>query len=317
MDDVVRAVKEGRSPVILSDRREHIAVFENLLNGRVKNIVSLTGGMGAKAIRDRKDALAAIADTEERVIIATGSYLGEGFDDSRLDTLFLATPVSWRGRITQYAGRLHRLHDGKREVRIYDYLDSSIAVCEKMFEKRKAGYQAIGYAMAVPLGAMEGWPAEVRLPVEPKWKERFSDSVMRLCRDGVDVALADLFLRATLALHGEDATDMIRGNAKNEALNFLIARLDSLEPYKQLFTRSLSLPIPCGVNPYLEVDVWSEKKKLAIMLDTTESISDASLYRQARHEDALLQHNGIRVIRSLVEDVCERLDSVLGEIMAF
>ena len=213
VEDVVKAVKDGRSPVILSDRREHIAVFENLLNGRVKNIVSLTGGMGAKAIRGRKDALAAIADTEERVIIATGSYLGEGFDDSRLDTLFLATPVSWKGRITQYAGRLHRLHDGKREVRIYDYLDSNIAVCEKMFEKRRAGYQAIGYAMAVPLGAMEGWPAEVRLPAEPKWKERFSDSVRRLCRDGVDVALADLFLRATLALHGENGTDMIRGNA--------------------------------------------------------------------------------------------------------
>ena len=317
VEDVVKAVKDGRSPVILSDRREHIAVFENLLNGRVKNIVSLTGGMGAKAIRGRKDALAAIADTEERVIIATGSYLGEGFDDSRLDTLFLATPVSWKGRITQYAGRLHRLHDGKREVRIYDYLDSNIAVCEKMFEKRRAGYQAIGYAMAVPLGAMEGWPAEVRLPAEPKWKERFSDSVRRLCRDGVDVALADLFLRATLALHGENGTDMIRGNAKNEALNFLIARLDSLEPYKQLFTRSSRLPIPCGVSPYLEVDVWSEKKKLAIMLDSTESISDSSLYRQARHEDALLQHNGIRVIRFLAEDVCECLDAVLGEIVAF
>lgn len=186
-----------------------------------------------------------------------------------------------------------------------------------MFEKRRAGYQAIGYAMAVPLGAMEGWPAEVRLPAEPKWKERFSDSVRRLCRDGVDVALADLFLRATLALHGENGTDMIRGNAKNEALNFLIARLDSLEPCKQLFTRSSRLPIPCGVNPYLEVDVWSEKKKLAIMLDSTESISDSSLYRQARHEDALLQHNGIRVVRFLAEDVCERLDAVLGEIVAF
>ena len=73
----------------------------------------------------------------------------------------------------------------------------------------------------------------------------------------------------------------------------------------------------CRGAPVLEVDIWSEKKKLAIMLDTTESISEASLYRQARHEDALLQHNGIRVIRFLVEDICERLDSVLGEIVAF
>ena len=316
-EDVVAAVKEGRSPVILSERREHIAVFEDLLRGRVKNVVSLTGGMGAKTMRERKAGLAAIGDSDERVIIAIGSYLGEGFDDSRLDTLFLATPVSWKGRITQYAGRLHRLHDGKREVRIYDYLDTNVAVCEKMFEKRKSGYQAIGYAMAVPLGVAEGWPAEVRLPVEPKWKERFSDSVRRLCRDGVDVALADLFLRATLALHGESGSDDVKANSKDAALDFLFARLDSIDACKGMTARNARLPMPCGVNPYLEVDIWIEKKRLAIMLNTAESIIDTSLYRQARHEDAILQRNNCRVLRFLVEDVCERLDSVLGEIEAF
>ena len=86
------------------------------------------------------------------------------------------------------------------------------------------------------------------------------------------------------------------------------------KPYKNLFARSFRLPIPCGVNPYLEVDVWSEKKRLAVMLDKSEFISDVALYRQSRHEDALLQRNGIRVIRFLVEDVCESLDTVLGEI---
>lgn len=313
-EDVVAAVKDGRSPVILSERREHVAIFEVLLEGRVKHVVSLTGGMGMKATRERKECLAAIADSEERVIIATGSYIGEGFDDSRLDTLFLATPVSWRGKITQYAGRLHRLHDGKREVRIYDYLDSNVAVCEKMFEKRKVGYQAIGYTMMVPLGATEGWPAEIRLPIEPKWKERFSDSVRRLCRDGVDVALADLFLRATLALHGESGAEEISPNAKETALKFLLARLDSLEGGKGLFARDVRLPIPCNGNPYMEVEIWSEKNKLAIMLDALESISDVSIYRLARHEDALLQRKGCRILRFLVEDVCERLDAVLGEI---
>ena len=135
-DDVVAAVKEGRSPVILSERREHVVVFESLLEGRVKKVVSLTGGMGMKATRERKEVLALIGDSEERVIIATGSYLGEGFDDPRLDTLFLATPISWKGRLTQYAGRLHRLHDGKREVRIYDYLDSNILIPMSLFAKR-------------------------------------------------------------------------------------------------------------------------------------------------------------------------------------
>ena len=316
-DDVVAAVKEGRSPVILSERREHVAVFETLLEGRVKNVVSLTGGMGVKTTRERKDGLAAIGDSEERVIIATGSYLGEGFDDSRLDTLFLATPISWKGRITQYAGRLHRLHDGKREVRIYDYLDSNVAVCQKMFEKRRNGYQAIGYTMMVPLGVTEGWPAEVRLPVEPKWKERFSDSVRRLCRDGVDVALADLFLRATLAIQGGSAEGAVKVSPKESAQKFLFARLDSLDGNKGMFEQNSRLPISCGTNPYLEVDIRLERTKLAIMLDTPESISDISLYRLARREDALLQRNGYRILRFLAEDVCERLDAVLGEIGMF
>ena len=315
-DDVVSAVKAGRSPVILSERREHVAVFESLLEGRVKNIVSLTGGMGAKATRERKKTLDAITGSEERVIIATGSYLGEGFDDSRLDTLFLVTPVSWRGKITQYAGRLHRLHDGKREVRIYDYLDSNVAVCEKMFERRRAGYQAIGYNIVIPLGATEGWPTEIRLPVEPKWKERFSDSVRRLCRDGVDVALADLFLRASLALHNKNDDAQICAGAKESALKFLCARLDSLEGGAGMFVQHVRLPIPCNANPYLEVEIWSEKNKLAIMLDTSEALSDISLYRLAQHEDALLQRNGYRTLRFLVEDVCERLDAVLDEIKA-
>ena len=143
-----------------------------------------------------------------------------------------------------------------------------------MFEKRKSGYQAIGYAMAVPLGVAEGWPAEVRLPVEPKWKERFSDSVRRLCRDGVDDALADLFLRATLALHGESGTDEVKANSKDAALNFLFARLDSIDACKGMTARNARLPMPCGVNPYLEVDIWIEKKHLAIMLDAAESMTD-------------------------------------------
>ena len=97
----------------------------------------------------------------------------------------------------------------------------------------------------------------------------------------------------------------------------LRARLESIDAHKGMTARNARLPMSCGVNPYLEVDIWIEKKRLAIMLDTAESMSDTSLYRQARHEDALLQRNGCRVLRFLVEDVCERLDSVLGEIDAF
>ena len=86
-----------------------------------------------------------IPEDEERLIIATGRYLGEGFDDARLDTLFLALPIAWRGTVAQYAGRLHRNYDRKSEVIIYDYLDEQVPVLAGMFRKRKNAYKTIGY----------------------------------------------------------------------------------------------------------------------------------------------------------------------------
>ena len=81
------------------------------------------------------------------IVLATGRYLGEGFDDPRLDTLFLAMPVSWRGILSQYAGRLHRLHDSKSEVQIYDYVDQNCPMLSRMFERRIKGYEAFGYKL--------------------------------------------------------------------------------------------------------------------------------------------------------------------------
>ena len=81
------------------------------------------------------------------MILATGSYIGQGFDDPRLDTLFLAMPISWKGTLQQYVGRLHRLHDGKRFVRVYDYVDSGVRMLARMYERRPKGYAAIGYAI--------------------------------------------------------------------------------------------------------------------------------------------------------------------------
>ena len=98
----------------------------------------------------------AIPATEERLLLATGRYIGEGFDDPRLDTLFLALPVSWKGTLVQYTGRLHRLHPGKRDIRIFDYVDREVPMLLRMFEKRLQGYRAIGYARGeAPLGYVE------------------------------------------------------------------------------------------------------------------------------------------------------------------
>jgi len=147
VDDVVRAVADGRSPLILTERTEHLAALAGALEGRVQHVIEMRGGMGIKQRRAIADRLANIPDDESRVIVATGRYVGEGFDDHRLDTLFLAMPVAWRGTIQQYAGRLHRLHDRKRVVTIYDYVDVNIPVLERMFEKRLRGYSAIGYRL--------------------------------------------------------------------------------------------------------------------------------------------------------------------------
>ena len=81
------------------------------------------------------------------MVLATGSYIGEGFDDARLDTLFLATAISWKGTLQQYVGRLHRLHDNKRVVQVYDYVDNGVPMLARMYERRLRGYSAIGYAI--------------------------------------------------------------------------------------------------------------------------------------------------------------------------
>jgi superfamily II DNA or RNA helicase len=101
--------------------------------------------MTDKERRTRSEQLDAVPGDEERLVLATGRYIGEGFDDARLDTLFLALPISWKGTLVQYTGRLHRPHPKKTDVRIYDYVDRDVPMLLKMFEKRQRAYRAIGY----------------------------------------------------------------------------------------------------------------------------------------------------------------------------
>jgi superfamily II DNA or RNA helicase len=143
--DLMRSVKAGRSPILLTERTSQVDEFASRLTGLVKHIVVLKGGMGAKQRRAIAEQLTTIPDGEERVLLATGRCIGEGFDDARLDTLFLAMPISWRGTLQQYVGRLHRLHNNKREVIVYDYVDGCVPVFSAMYSKRVRGYEAVGY----------------------------------------------------------------------------------------------------------------------------------------------------------------------------
>jgi superfamily II DNA or RNA helicase len=154
LDDVISALEEGRSPLLLTERRDHLEFFAARLQHFARHLVVLHGGSSVKERRLVRERLQAIPPHEERLVLATGRYIGEGFDDARLDTLFLALPVSWKGTLVQYSGRLHRLHPGKTDVRVVDYVDHEVPMLQRMFQRRLRGYQAIGYAPS------KEWPVQ-------------------------------------------------------------------------------------------------------------------------------------------------------------
>lgn len=144
VDDVLAALEAGRNPLVLTERRDHLEDLAARFKGAAKNITILRGGMNATDRRAAESSLRA-PEGEERLILATGRYLGEGFDDARLDTLFIAMPISWKGTLAQYVGRLHREHAGKQDVVVYDYVDADVPMLARMAKKRQAGYRALGY----------------------------------------------------------------------------------------------------------------------------------------------------------------------------
>ena len=153
---MIAALEEGRSPILLTERKDHLEYFAERLRGFARHLVVLQGGMTREGAARLEGPARCDSGREERLVLATGRYIGEGFDDARLDTLFLALPVSWKGTLVQYTGRLHRLHPGKTEVRIFDYVDREVPMLLRMFEKRLRGYRAIGYARGeAPLGYAE------------------------------------------------------------------------------------------------------------------------------------------------------------------
>jgi superfamily II DNA or RNA helicase len=143
--DVMLAIKNNRFPVILTERVEHLETLKNLLEDKITNLIVMKGGMGKKQRQAALNALEFLPDDAEKAVLATGRYLGEGFDDERLDTLFLTLPISWRGTLNQYAGRLHRIYDSKKKVVIYDYADLNVPVLARMYDRRLKGYRSLGY----------------------------------------------------------------------------------------------------------------------------------------------------------------------------
>lgn len=310
--DILRATAEGRSPLVLTERTRHLDLLAEHLAPTTPNLVILKGGMGRKATRQVAEQLATIPGQESRILLATGGYIGEGFDDPRLDTLFLTLPVSWRGTIAQYAGRLHREHTGKREVHIYDYADINVPMLARMFDRRCAGYEAIGYTVYLPAHAVPGWPESIPLPVDPAWKKNYAATIQRLVRDGVDEPLADLFVRATQPA-APDAQGAERARSATEA--FLFRRLESLPQTAGRFRLNVELPIPFNQRSVMEVDFLCADARLVIEIDGAQHMNDPAAYRRDRRKDALLQENNYFVLRFLATDVGQNLDSLLETIL--
>jgi superfamily II DNA or RNA helicase/very-short-patch-repair endonuclease len=310
--DVASAVREGRFPLLLTERTGHLELLAARLALHVPSVIVLQGGMSRGELKSAAGRLAAAPESPGQVLLATGKYIGEGFDHPRLDTLFLALPVSWRGTIAQYVGRLHRLHEGKREVRVYDYADLNVPMLSRMFDRRCRGYEAVGYSILLPASTVPGWPLEAPLPLDPEWKKDYAASVRRLVRDGVDLPLAELFVHATTP-SAPEAAGGDRARSATEA--FLHRRLETLPATAGWFRLNERLPIPFDGSGRMEVALFCARARVAIELDGAPHRADPEAYRRARRKDALLQEHGYFVLRFLAEDAGRRLEEILDTIL--
>lgn len=149
-EQIERAVQQGRKVLVLTERFNHLVGIETALQGRIPHLFALHGRLSKKKRGMLTAELNALAPDAPRVLIATGKLIGEGFDHPPLDTLVLAMPISWKGTLQQYAGRLHREHSDKVDVRILDFVDTGHPALLRMWEKRQRGYRSMGYVIAAP-----------------------------------------------------------------------------------------------------------------------------------------------------------------------
>ena len=171
VDDVKEAIKQKRCPIVISERMSHLEMLYQMLAGSADHIYFLSGKGTAKTKRELLDTIRNVPNRESMVLLATGKYVGEGFDEPRLDTLFLASPISWSGTLSQYVGRLHREYDNKNSVIVYDYADIKVPVFEKMYKKRLKGYANLGYRLSCETDENDGY--------KTIYTEDFEDDMIR------------------------------------------------------------------------------------------------------------------------------------------
>lgn len=144
-DEIALAFDQGHKVLVLTERTEHLDSIGTTLAGRIQRLFTLHGRLSKKQRTTLVAELNALPSDAPRVLLATGKLVGEGFDHPPLDTLVLAMPISWKGTLQQYAGRLHREHADKTSVRIVDFVDVGHPALLRMWDRRQRGYQAMGY----------------------------------------------------------------------------------------------------------------------------------------------------------------------------
>lgn len=287
VNDAIEAASSGRHPLVLSKRKKHAEELFRMLKDQEHEPILLTGEIDAK---ERKTILSSLPcfEHEHRIIVATESLLGEGFDLSYLDTLLIATPISWDGSITQQAGRLHRSHEGKRRVEIFDYVDLSIPMLARMYQKRLKTYAKLGYEVYVTGGSEQ---SDQNILIEP------TNAVETLV-DDIAGAAKSIFIAAPYASAACLAKlgDTIRG---------AIARGIALEIYVASTPREDAKEILAEMN--VEYAIRAEGRLCAAIIDEeTVWYGTIPLLAFPKNEDCSIRFKNSEIAAELLDEISHK-----------
>ncbi len=292
--DVVAAVKAGKTPIVLTERREHVKILVSMLENECIEIIKLVGSASAKERRETMDKLNEIPSDRSLIIVATGRFVGEGFDYPRLDTLFLALPISWKGKVAQYAGRLHRSYPGKKEVCIYDYIDIHIPVFEKMYQKRLKSYSSIGYKARTSINECRNdWSNDIIFDGKNYYVEFFND--IRRAEREIIIFSPKINEKRISELIKSFYTNLKSGVTVSIVLSEEIKKTESPDEKIESGTEKLK---DFGINVFYKPDV---KIKAAVFDQKTVWYGSVNFLGYSSHDDSVIRIENESIAGNIID----------------
>lgn len=280
LEDVASNLAEGRTPIILTARTAHVDLLAEKCRKICPNVIRLVGNDSVKTKREIMEQLSLVPTDEPLVVVATGKYVGEGFDLPRLDTLMLALPVSWKGLIAQYTGRLHRNYPGKTETRIYDYIDLRVPICDSMYRKRLHGYKAVGYSIAIANEGLFAEPTTETIFDATTFERPFHEDVSK-ARHSIIISTIRLRWRRTPKIIELLAASSLRGVSITIIISEIGHRESELQAMGFRILHSPTCKMQCAV---IDQHIgWYGSVNLV-----GHSLADASIIRMATSEFATI-----------------------------